>query len=108
MSLTPNALCFGSDLPGSGLPCRVEISSDGLTLNAADQAPADRPVPFSLLSVEAGGFDHDQLVVKWEQAGVGRTLYIKEASVIASFRQAVAARMVGDNGNNAPPARPTP
>ncbi len=86
--LSPNALCFGSDLPGSGLPCRVEISPDGLTLHVADREPAGRPVPFSLLSVEAGGFDHDQLVVKWEQAGVGRTLYIKEASVIASFRQA--------------------
>ena len=85
---SPNALCFGSDLPGSGLPCRVEISPDGLTLRVAEQAPADRPVPFSLLSVEAGGFDHDQLVVKWEQGGVGRTLYIKEASVIASFRRA--------------------
>lgn len=88
MSLAPNALCFGSDLPGRGLPCRVEISPDGLTLHVADQAPADRPVPFSLLSVEAGGFDHDQLVVKWEQGGVGRTLYIKEASVIAAFRRA--------------------
>ncbi len=88
MTVTPNALCFGSDLPGSGLPCQVEISPDGLTLRVAEQAPADRPVPFSLLSVEAGGFDHDQLVVKWEQAGVGRTLYIKEASVIASFRRA--------------------
>ncbi len=88
MTVTPNALCFGSDLPGSGLPCQVEISPDGLTLHVTDQAPVDRPVPFSLLSVEAGGFDHDQLVVKWEQGGVGRTLYIKEASVIASFRRA--------------------
>jgi len=88
MTFVPNALCFGPDLPGSGLPCRVEISSGGLTLQISDQAPADRPVPFSLLSVEAGGFDHDQLVVKWEQAGAGRTLYIKEAPVIASFRRA--------------------
>ncbi len=88
MNFTPNALCFGSDLPGSGQPCRVEISPDGLTLHAPDQELAGRPVPFSLLSVEAGGFDHDQLVVKWEQAGAGRTLYIKEASVIASFRKA--------------------
>jgi len=107
MSLTPNALCFGSDLPGSGLPCRVEISSDGLMLHAADQAPVDRPVPFSLLSVEAGGFDHDQLVVKWEQAGVGRTLYIKEASVIASFRQAAPPELAAQMERTAHAVRRT-
>jgi Zn-dependent protease with chaperone function len=95
MTFAPNALCFGSDLPGSGLPCHVEISSDGLTLHVAGQEPAARPVPFSLLSVEAGGFDHDQLVVKWEQAGVGRTLYIKEAPVIAAFRRAAPAELAG-------------
>lgn len=90
MTFAPNALCFGPDLPGQGIPCRIEVSSAGLTLYGADPAgaPAGQSVPFSLLSVEAGGFDHDQLVVKWEQAGVGRTLYIREASVIASFRRA--------------------
>lgn len=88
MTFTPNALCFGSDLPGRGVPCRVEIFPDGLSLHVAGQEPAGRPVPFSRLSVEAGGFDHDQLVVKWEEAGAGHTLYIKEASVIAAFRRA--------------------
>ena len=88
MNFAPNALCFGSDLPGSGQPCRVEISPDGLTVHMSDQESAGRPVPFSLLSVDAGGFEHDQLVVKWKQDGVGRTVYIKDAGVIASFRQA--------------------
>jgi Zn-dependent protease with chaperone function len=107
MSFAPNALCFGPDLPGSGLPCRVEISSGGLTLQISDQEPADRPVPFSLLSVEAGGFDHDQLVVKWEQAGVGRTLYIKEASVIASFRQAAPPELAAQMERTADAVRRT-
>lgn len=99
MTFTPNALCFGPDLPGRGIPCRIEVSSAGLMLYWADpaSAPAGQSVPFSLLSVDAGGFDHDQLVMKWEQNGVGRTVYIKDAALIASLRQAappeLAAKM---------------
>lgn len=90
MALQPNALCFGPDLPGQGIPCRVGITSDGLELTCADLhrqsvAPC---VPFSRLSLDAGGFDHDQLVVKWEHDGIGRTLYIKDAPAIAAFRRA--------------------
>lgn len=86
MNFTPNALCFGSDLPGQGIPCRVETTPAGLLLTFS-VPPAEQTVPFSRLSLEAGGFDHDQLVVKWEQDGAGRTLYIKDAAAIAAFRQ---------------------
>jgi len=80
-----NALCFGSDLPAAGAPCHVGISSVGLSIQFSD-LPTET-VPFTALAVEAGGFDHDQLVVKWASNGVGRTVYLKEPALIASFRQ---------------------
>ena len=96
MSFTPNALCFGSDLPGQGVPGHVETTPEGLALTFSDQhkQPAAQTVPFSQLSLEAGGFDHDQLVVKWTQGGVSRTLYMKDAAAIASFRHAAPPELL--------------
>ena len=96
MTSTPNALCFGSDLPGQGIPCRVDMTTEGLALAYSDQRsqPATQAVPFSQLSLEAGGFDHDQLVVKWTQDGAGRTLFIKDAAVIAAFRHAAPPELL--------------
>lgn len=91
-----NALCFGPDLPGAGAPCHVELTPAGLTL----RFPADRAgspalaVPFSALTLGAGGFDHDQLVLKWGEAGVTRTLYLKDPALIRAFRQAVPPELV--------------
>ena len=96
MSFTPNALCFGSDLPGQGIPGHVETTPEGLALTFSDQhkQPAAQTVPFSQLSLEAGGFDHDQLVVKWTQGGASRTLYMKDAAAIASFRHAAPPELL--------------
>ena len=73
MSITPNALCFGPDLPGSGTPCHVEVSSSGLSLTFPEGADAVT-VAFSSLTLDAGGFDHNQLIVKWSEGAVERTL----------------------------------
>ena len=85
MSFSPNALCFGDDLPGAGVPCHVEVSPDGLTLHLGE-APVET-IPFSRVSIEAGGFDHDHLVLKWQSQGAARTLYLKDPDLIRSFRQ---------------------
>ena len=45
-------------------------------------------VAFSSLTLDAGGFDHNQLIVKWSEGAVERTLYIKDAETIAAFRKA--------------------
>lgn len=87
MSITPNALCFGPDLPGSGTPCHAEVSSSGLSLTFPEGADAVT-VAFSSLTLDAGGLDHDQLIVKWSEGAVERTLYIKDAATIAAFRKA--------------------
>jgi len=92
MTTTPNALCFGDELPAEGAPCHVDISSAGLSIQFPDVPPAT--VPFTGLSVEAGGFDHDQLVVKWKRNGVGRTVYLKEPALIISFRQFVPPELM--------------
>ena len=96
MSLPPNALCFGSDLPGQGIPCHVNTTPEGLAFTFSDQPsqPPVQAVPFNRVSLDAGGFDHDQLVVKWEQDGAGRTLYIKDAAAIAAFRRAVPPELL--------------
>jgi Zn-dependent protease with chaperone function len=82
----PNSLCFGSDLPGAGLPCRTAITPSGLTLQW--EGRPSQAVPFSLLTVGAGGFDHDQLVVSWASGTTRWTLYLKEAALIRAFREA--------------------
>src|SRR5439155_14617360 len=82
---SPNALCFGRDLPATGAPCHVDISAGGLSIQFPDSGA--EVVLFTALSIEAGGFDHDQLVVKWARNGVGRTVYLKEPALIVSFRQ---------------------
>jgi len=96
MAFQSNALCFGSDLPGQGVPCHIETMPEGLVLAFSDQhgQPPMPPVPFDQLSLEAGGFDHDQLVVKWAHDGVSRTLYIKDAAVIAAFRHAAPPELL--------------
>ncbi len=96
MTFNPNALCFGSDLPGQGIPCLVDTTPEGLALTFSDQhsQPPMPSVPFDQLSLEAGGFDHDQLVVKWTQGSVGRTLYIKDAAAIAAFRHAAPPELL--------------
>jgi predicted Zn-dependent protease len=85
MAASANALCFGDDLPGAGVPCRVEGGADGLSVARPDAAA--EYVPFPSLTVSAGGFEHDQLVVKWAAADGERTLYLKDPEVIRALRQ---------------------
>ena len=88
--MTSNALCFGNDFPGSGLPCFVQVDGEGLTITFESEGSdgAREAVPFSTLTVSAGGLDHDHLVVKWTSVQGERTLYLKNPDVIRAFRQA--------------------
>jgi beta-barrel assembly-enhancing protease len=90
MASSPNALCFGAEFPASGAPCFVQVEEHGLTvIFASDTADGQPPaVPFSSLTVSAGGLDHDQLVVNWAEPKGERTLYVKNPDVIRAFRQA--------------------
>lgn len=91
MTFTANALCFGRDLPGAGAPCQVAVSAAGLSVRfaaAGEETPAET-IPFAALGIGAGGFDHDQLVVRWTHEGTDRTLYLKDPVLIRAFRQAV-------------------
>jgi Zn-dependent protease with chaperone function len=87
----PNALCFGNDYPASGSPCFVQVDGEGLTITfeSEDANGAREVVPFSTLTVSAGGLDHDHLVVKWASLQGQRTLYLKSPDVIRAFRETV-------------------
>jgi Zn-dependent protease with chaperone function len=89
MTHTPNALCFGHDLPAAGVPCHVAVGPDGLSIEFTDGSNrvAAEAIPFSALSIGAGGFDHDHLVLQWTANGMGRTVYLKDPTVIIAFRQ---------------------
>lgn len=90
MTASPNALCFGEDLPATGVPCHIEVSASGIRVSG-DVPGADRKeewVPFARLSVSAGGLHHDQLVVKWGLGTDTRTLYFKNPDLIKAFRAA--------------------
>lgn len=93
MTLSPNALCFGDDFLATGTPCLVHVEEHGITMAVV---PSDRDageghsefVPFSELTVSAGGLDHDQLVATWKGPTGQRTLYLKSPDVIRAFRHA--------------------
>ena len=87
---SPNALCFGEEFSAAGAPCLVQVEKHGLTVSfASDTADGQlESVPFSSLTVSAGGLDHDQLVVKWAGQKGERTLYLKSPDVIRAFRHA--------------------
>lgn len=98
MTTSPNALCFGENFPATGQPCCVELSSTGLTVGFH----ADRPdvgglsVPFSALTVSAGGLNHDHLVLKWGGGAQAHTLYLKDPDLIKSFRSSAPPEMTRD------------
>lgn len=90
MTIPPNALCFGDEFPADGMPCRVHVETQGLTIVfAADGRQGEaEAVPFSSMTVSAGGLDHNQLVLDWAGAAGRRTLYLKNPDVIRAFRRA--------------------
>jgi hypothetical protein len=87
---SPNALCFGEEFPATGVPCHVEVSPLGLTVRFPEDARAlgQLSLPFSTVSVTAGGLDHDQLVVRWGLTTQVQSLYLKDPAVIRAFRSA--------------------
>jgi beta-barrel assembly-enhancing protease len=89
-AMIPNALCFGDEFSAAGAPCLVQVEEHGLTVIFASDIADGQPesVPFSTLTVSAGGLDHNQLVVKWTGPKGERTLYIKNPDLIRAFRQA--------------------
>lgn len=95
---TPNALCFGDTFPATGQPCYVEISTSGLTVRFDESASeaGELTVPFSTLSVSAGGLNHDQLVVKWRAGVQAYTLYLKDPDLIRSFRASTPPELTRD------------
>jgi len=90
MASEPNALCFSDEFPAAGAPCLVQVEEQGLAVTFALDTVDGQPesVPFSSLTVSAGGLDHDQLVVKWAGQKGERTLYLKNPDVIRAFRKA--------------------
>lgn len=95
MSSTPNALCFGDGLPGAGAPCHVTVSADGLTMDpVGDVSLVEEAIAFTAMSVQAGGLDHDQLVVLWGEGASARTLYLKDPALIIAFRRAAPAALM--------------
>jgi len=95
MNPTPNALCFGDGLPGAGAPCHVTVSADGLTINpVGDVLLVEEAIAFTAMSVQAGGLDHDQLVVLWGEGASARTLYLKDPALIIAFRRAAPAALM--------------
>jgi len=92
MAIPPNALCFGDEFPATGKPCLAHIEAHGLTVSfLSDRDTGEsrsESVPFSELTVSAGGLDHDQLVATWRGSTGERTLYLKNPDVIRAFRQA--------------------
>ncbi len=88
--MSSNALCFGDEFPAAGAPCFVQLDRDGLTITFESEGgnSVGEAVPFSGLTVSAGGLDHDQLVVKWTGPKGERALYLKNPDVIRAFRQA--------------------
>ena len=94
MNPIPNALCFGDGLPGVGAPCHVTVSADGLTMVPVGTSPlVEEAIAFTDMSVEAGGLDHDQLVVSWGTGSSARTLYLKDPALIIAFRRAAPAEL---------------
>jgi Zn-dependent protease with chaperone function len=85
-----NALCFGDELPATGVPCRVEISTAGMSVQWHHPSGDSRhmTVPFDALSVAAGGLHHDQLVVKWRTETAARTVFLRDLALIQAFRDA--------------------
>nr|MBP8116667.1 hypothetical protein [Nitrospira sp.] len=95
MSSTPNALCFGDGLPGAGAPCYVTVSADGLTMDPVGNASlGEKAIAFTAMSVQAGGLDHDQLVVSWGEGASARTLYLKDPALIIAFRRAAPSALM--------------
>lgn len=93
----PNALCFGANLPPTGAPCRVDVTAMGLSIRSdyAMVPSGEGLIPFHALSVAAGGFEKDHLVVEWGSGQTARTLYLKAPDLVSAFRRAAPSDLTG-------------
>ena len=96
MAFTSNALCFGSNLPASGMPCRIEATPAGFSVQFHDAVA--EIIPFAELSFGVGGFEKDQLVMKWMYKGNSRTAYVKDADVMKSLQTSVPVELLSQLG----------
>jgi len=58
-----------------------------------DSALREEAIAFTDMSVEAGGLDHDQLVVSWGDGVSRRTVYLKDPALIVAFRRAAPQQL---------------
>jgi Zn-dependent protease with chaperone function len=79
-----NALCFGRDLPATGLPCHLEILSTGLSIRFSESS--FETISLDRLSVKSAGFDHDHLALSWTADGEERQVYVKDQAMIAALK----------------------
>ena len=86
-TFSSNALCFSDTFPASGAPCLVQVEGDGLTITFEADGSSET-VPFTALTVSAGGLEHDHLVLAWGEGPQARTLYLKHPALIRAFRDA--------------------
>ena len=96
--MTHNALCFGPEFPATGLPGHVEVTSAGLTVRFEPESSAidQLNLPFSTVSVSAGGLDHDQLVVRWGAPAHAQMLYLKDPILIRAIRSTAPEELTKD------------
>ncbi|MGH7230054.1 MAG: M48 family metallopeptidase [Nitrospiraceae bacterium] len=68
------------------------VSEVGLAIQFPDAL--GETIPFVALSIGTGGFDHDQLIVKWTDNGADRTVYVKDPALIRSLRDTVPPDLI--------------
>ncbi|MEP6886903.1 MAG: M48 family metallopeptidase [Nitrospirales bacterium] len=84
MDTTANALCFGRDLPATGLPCHLAVLPDELSIRFSESS--FETLPLERLSVKSGGFDQDHLILSWTVDGEERQVYVKDPAVIHALK----------------------
>jgi Zn-dependent protease with chaperone function len=100
MAPSPNALCFGAELPASGAACFAGLSPDGLAVMfLPDRGGEVHIIPFPALVVGAGGFDHDQLVLKWTDRGRAFALHSRDPELIRELRTSAPAALAAALGH---------
>ena len=87
-------------MPAYGAACFASLSPNGLTVAfLPDRGEEAHTVPFSALAVGAGGFDHDQLVLKWANRGHAFALHSRDPELIRELRTTAPAELAAALGH---------
>ncbi|HZR46773.1 MAG TPA: M48 family metallopeptidase [Candidatus Manganitrophaceae bacterium] len=70
------ATCFGPERPPQGEPVSVGIDPSGLLLPS--RAGAETRIPFEQLRISSGGFDHDQIILTWNDGSRRESLVLDD------------------------------